>query len=255
MLTDAQKAAILRVYDGLWEVKNTRGKPIAEPFAFLPDKNAWKDYYRVIPHPRSLNGVKENLDNGTYQTPQAVLDDLSLVFANAYGLWLLCPPQQADGVYSRLHFNEDGSVIHNDARTLKNTLETAWPAEPELNPPRPATPVRAVAATPSAAPYDDLDASPVGGATGETNWESMKPRDKAGDEIVRKTEAALPRWKGPSLEGWMKLEGQAARDPYKVYSDIINRLKTVKDKGADTLASDAFTRISEAAVLSELSFT
>lgn len=58
MLTDAQKAAILRVYDGLWEVKNTRGKPIAEPFAFLPDKNAWKDYYRVIPHPRSLNGVK-----------------------------------------------------------------------------------------------------------------------------------------------------------------------------------------------------
>ncbi|KIO24919.1 hypothetical protein M407DRAFT_8663 [Tulasnella calospora MUT 4182] len=83
----------------------------------------------------------------------------------------------------------------------------------------------------------------------------MKPRDKAGDEIVRKTEAALPRWKGPSLEGWMNLEGQAARDPYKVYNDIINRLKTVKDKGADTLASDAFTRISEAAVLSELSFT
>ncbi|KAG8905231.1 hypothetical protein FRC01_008422, partial [Tulasnella sp. 417] len=59
----------------------------------------------------------------------------------------------------------------------------------------------------------------------------------------------------PSLEGWMHLEGQAARDPYKTYNDIINRLKTVKDKGADTLLSDAFTRISEAAVLSELSFT
>lgn len=81
----------------------------------------------------------------------------------------------------------------------------------------------------------------------------MKPRDKAGDEIVRKTEGSLPRWKGPSLEGWMSLEGQArqsmhiivvkliaylrtmlqaARDPYKVYADIISRLKAVKDKGA-----------------------
>ncbi|KAG8977101.1 hypothetical protein FRB90_008927, partial [Tulasnella sp. 427] len=236
MLTDAQKTAILGVFDALWDVKNARGKSIAEPFDLLPDKNAWKDYYRVIPHPRSLNGVKESFGSGTYQTTQAVYDDLTLVFANA------------------LHFNEDGSVIHNDARTLKTTLEKAWQAEPELNPPRPATPARPAAAAPSAAPYDDLDASPVG-ATGETNWESMKPRDKAGDEMVRKTEASLPKWKGPSLEGWMSLEGQAARDPYKVYADIINRLKTVKDKGADTLVSDAFNRISEAAVLPELSFS
>ncbi|KAG8979217.1 hypothetical protein FRB90_008184, partial [Tulasnella sp. 427] len=236
MLTDAQKTAILGVFDALWDVKNARGKSIAEPFNLLPDKNAWKDYYRVIPHPRSLNGVKESFESGTYQTTQAVYDDLTPVFANA------------------LHFNEDGSVIHNDARTLKTTLENAWQAEPELNPPRPATPVRPAAAAPSAAPYDDLDASPVG-ATGETNWESMKPRDKARDEIVRKTEASLPKWKGPSLEGWMSLEGQAARDPYKVYTDIINRLKTVKDKGADTLVSDAFNRISEAAVLPELSFS
>lgn len=102
MLTDAQKAGILRVYDVLWDVKNSRGKSIAEPFSFLPDKSAWKDYYRVIPHPRSLNGVKvsrdarnvlscyahlytqESLDSGTYQTTQAVFDDLNLVFANAY---------------------------------------------------------------------------------------------------------------------------------------------------------------------------
>lgn len=49
----------------------------------------------------------------------------------------------------------------------------------------------------------------------------MKPRDKAGDEIVRKTEASLPRWKGPSLEGWMRLEGQVRSSTLLHYSGYL----------------------------------
>lgn len=58
MLTDDAQAAILRVLEALWDVKGPRNRAIAEPFAELPDKIAWKDYYRAIPHPRCLNTVK-----------------------------------------------------------------------------------------------------------------------------------------------------------------------------------------------------
>ncbi|KAG8903528.1 hypothetical protein FRB99_003159 [Tulasnella sp. 403] len=245
---DQSKDAIGRVLQALLNVKGPRNRSIADPFLQLPDKDHWADYYRIIPHPRCLDGIKENVENSLYKTPSNAYDDFVLVFANA------------------LHFNEDDSVIAKDARTLKALLETTWASEPslDLNPPRPTTPPNAKLTLPVTTPLpqgmEDLDMSPLGGGTGgggpaqETNWESMKPRDKQGDEIVRKTESMLPRWKGPGSEGWMVLQDMDAKDPFTKYSEVLRKLKTQKDKGSETLLSEALTRIAEAAHLPELSF-
>jgi chromatin structure-remodeling complex subunit RSC1/2 len=61
---------------------------------------------QVIPEPRCLNGVSQNLQEGSYKDPLEVYDDLSLVFLNA------------------LYYNEPTSQIHKDAGTLK---VRSWP--------------------------------------------------------------------------------------------------------------------------------
>ena len=84
-------------------------------------------------------------------------------------------------------------------------MESAWAAEPLLQPePEPPR----IESVPPTTKDEEMSASedpePGGGRGGDTNWESMKPRDKAGDDIIRRTEAGLPRWKGPTLSGgWM----------------------------------------------------
>ena len=74
---------------------------------------------------------------------------------------------------------------------------------------------------------DDNDVSPAGGQQ-ETNWESMKPRDKQGDEIVRRTEALLPRWKGPGPDGWMVLH---------------DHVRNFLPCGTDSAGADTFRRM------------
>ncbi|KAG8856813.1 hypothetical protein FRB96_006317 [Tulasnella sp. 330] len=265
MLTPEQRTAIEGVLETILELKaNSRGRTVAEPFLDLPDREAWKEYYLVIPHPRCLHGIKEGIGKGSYTTAQSVYDDLTLLFANA------------------LHFNEDGSGIAKDARTLKvrdifttaalptaitdpfylqTLFETTWAADPILQklPPifRDATP------PPKPQPMEDIDSSPantaaggVGGAGGDTNWENMKPRDKQGDDIVRKVESQLPKWKGPSgEEGWITLEAKETNDPYTHYGEVLSKLKALKNSDGEGLPSEALTRIDENAVLPECSFT
>lgn len=126
-------------------------------------------------------------------------------------------------------------------------LQPTWEGEAALEPPtatiapiRAGTPTRSnqpplpSAPSAAAAAEDDNDASPIA-ATGETNWESMKPRDKAGDEVVRRTEASLPKWRGPTLDaGWFTLSGavsirprsQSCRGTVPARSSFIHRLTT-----------------------------
>lgn len=59
MLTPEQRTAIEGVLQTVLELKaNARGRTLAEPFLDLPDREAWEEYYLVIPHPRCLNGIK-----------------------------------------------------------------------------------------------------------------------------------------------------------------------------------------------------
>ena len=60
-----------------------RGQIISHDFMRLPSKRQYKDYYQVIKKPISLDEIKKNLDRGTYQSLEAVKDDLQLCFGNA----------------------------------------------------------------------------------------------------------------------------------------------------------------------------
>lgn len=53
---DQQKAAE-RVFEALYTHK-VKGRVLSEMFKELPDKVTWAEYYRVIPEPRSLHGIK-----------------------------------------------------------------------------------------------------------------------------------------------------------------------------------------------------
>jgi chromatin structure-remodeling complex subunit RSC1/2 len=49
-----------RVFEVVYTHK-VKGRPITEMFKELPDRVAWAEYYRVIPEPRSLHGIKVSI--------------------------------------------------------------------------------------------------------------------------------------------------------------------------------------------------
>ncbi|KAH8111512.1 hypothetical protein DFH11DRAFT_1613715 [Phellopilus nigrolimitatus] len=125
-INDVQKKAAEEVLAVLTSATASgRGKRLlADMFLELPDRDAWSEYYEVIPEPRCLNGIKfklERSDKNGYSNALDVYTDMSLVFMNA------------------LYYNEDGSVIAKDANTLKGILETEWKKRTTLPTPR-ATP-------------------------------------------------------------------------------------------------------------------
>ncbi|KAN0121428.1 hypothetical protein V8E52_003324, partial [Russula decolorans] len=114
-VTDAQKAAVEQVIQAIKSVSSPRKKRVlADLFLDLVDKDAWADYYQVIPQPRCLNGIAQRLQAGSYTDPLKVYEDLSLVFWNA------------------LYYNEPTSQIYKDAETLKNAFENEWKARTAL---------------------------------------------------------------------------------------------------------------------------
>lgn len=83
-------------------VAGGRGRrKLSEMFMYLPDRETWGDYYKVVRRPRCFQGVQDNLAKGNYSSAQAVWDDLNLIFDNA------------------LLYNEEQSQIAQDAVTLK----------------------------------------------------------------------------------------------------------------------------------------
>ncbi|KAI5117803.1 hypothetical protein M0805_004563 [Coniferiporia weirii] len=126
-ISDAQRKAIEEVLAELTSASaGGRGKRLlADMFLELPDRDAWSEYYEVIPEPRCLNGVRfkvERSDKNGYNSALGAYEDLSLVFLNA------------------LYYNEDGSQIAKDADTLKGILESAWKKHTVLPTPRASPP-------------------------------------------------------------------------------------------------------------------
>ncbi|EUC65720.1 bromodomain domain protein [Rhizoctonia solani AG-3 Rhs1AP] len=106
-LSPEQQKECERIFNVIYSYK-IKTRAIAEIFKDLPDRVAWPEYYQVIPEPRSLHGIRDKLGKGRYKSPTDVHSDLELVFANA------------------IHFNEESSVISNDARTLQGVLSKEW---------------------------------------------------------------------------------------------------------------------------------
>ncbi|TIA89641.1 hypothetical protein E3P99_01985 [Wallemia hederae] len=80
------------------------GRLMSEPFNVLPDEKEVPYYYDVIDNPTSFEIINKNMAEKFYTTISEIVEDLELMFNNA------------------MHFNEESSEIHQDAKELKATM-------------------------------------------------------------------------------------------------------------------------------------
>ncbi|CAG06951.1 unnamed protein product, partial [Tetraodon nigroviridis] len=87
---------------------------LCDLFMVKPSKKDYPDYYKVILEPMDLRTIEQNIRNERYNTEEALMDDMKLMFRNAR------------------HYNEEGSQVYNDADILEKILKDK---RKELGPP------------------------------------------------------------------------------------------------------------------------
>lgn len=80
---------------------NADGRLLYSAFQFLPSKRRYPEYYNVIDNPVDLKTIAQKIQGGEYMNLTELEKDLQLMVRNA------------------CHFNEPGSQIYKDAKTLK----------------------------------------------------------------------------------------------------------------------------------------
>ena len=80
---------------------NSDGRPIYPNFQFLPSKRRYPEYFSVIDSPIDLKIIAQKIQGGEYSNLNDLERDLLLLVRNA------------------CLFNEPGSQIYKDAKTLK----------------------------------------------------------------------------------------------------------------------------------------
>ncbi|KAM3914468.1 protein polybromo-1 isoform 2-T2 [Leptodactylus fuscus] len=78
---------------------------LCELFMFKPSKKDYPDYYKIILEPMDLKTIEHNIRTDKYATEDAMMDDMKLMFRNAW------------------HYNEEGSQVYNDAHVLEKILK------------------------------------------------------------------------------------------------------------------------------------
>ncbi|XP_066452443.1 protein polybromo-1-like isoform X1 [Eleutherodactylus coqui] len=78
---------------------------LCELFMFKPSKKDYPDYYKIILEPMDLKTIEHNIRTDKYTTEDAMMDDMKLMFRNAW------------------HYNEEGSQVYNDAHVLEKILK------------------------------------------------------------------------------------------------------------------------------------
>ncbi|XP_069592929.1 protein polybromo-1 isoform X2 [Ranitomeya imitator] len=78
---------------------------LCELFMFKPSKKDYPDYYKIILEPMDLKTIEHNIRSDKYTTEDAMMDDMKLMFRNAW------------------HYNEEGSRVYNDAHLLEKILK------------------------------------------------------------------------------------------------------------------------------------
>lgn len=87
--------ALLAVVTEAREVGTNRR--LCDLFMVKPSKKDYPDYYKVILEPMDLKTIDTNIRSERYNTEEALMEDMKLMFRNAR------------------HYNEEGSQVH---RTL-----------------------------------------------------------------------------------------------------------------------------------------
>lgn len=85
---------------------NNDGRPLYRAFQFLPSKRRYPEYFNVIDSPIDLKTIAQKIQGGEYTNLNDLEKDLLLMVRNA------------------CHFNEPGSQIYKDAKTLKKVSFT-----------------------------------------------------------------------------------------------------------------------------------
>jgi len=113
--TDLQRK-LYAVYKNLTQLMSpTDGHWVSGMFMELPDKKAYADYYQVISQPICLGDVRSKIVNCQYSSVQDMQNDISLMVSNAQ------------------KYNQEGSVIYNDAVDLMSAFFTGAMSIPGFN--------------------------------------------------------------------------------------------------------------------------
>ncbi|GAA5839237.1 hypothetical protein JCM3766R1_003151 [Sporobolomyces carnicolor] len=113
------KPWLLKKYDQLVRKTDPNGRVYADVFKALPDKRAWPEYYQYITHPISLDNILAKANARKYRSVQEFNTDVETSFNNA------------------MFFNEEGSQIWNDAKTMLDHFgEIMQEVPPKFAPPR-----------------------------------------------------------------------------------------------------------------------
>ncbi|EGU13514.1 Methionine aminopeptidase [Rhodotorula toruloides ATCC 204091] len=108
----AMKTWLLKKLDETMAPVDMNGRPYADNFMTLPDRDAWPHYYQVIPRPVSFEVVRSRLNKRSYHGVQHFVDDVNMIFSNA------------------MFYNEEGSRIWKDALFLQQHFAEVMSEQP-----------------------------------------------------------------------------------------------------------------------------
>ncbi|KAL1412641.1 hypothetical protein Q8F55_000388 [Vanrija albida] len=108
-MEEAQWNACRDILDGVYKAKDG-SRRMCDIFRELPDEDEYADYYETIPEPECLDQISTRLGQQGFASPELFFKQLQLVFLNAK------------------HYNEENSMVYNDAQKLEDQAKEAWRA-------------------------------------------------------------------------------------------------------------------------------
>ncbi|KHJ44621.1 Bromodomain protein [Trichuris suis] len=101
------RSKLMRIYFAVVSYVDSSDRRLSVAFMDKPSRKKYPDYYQVIPEPIDLRTIRSSIEADRYPSSNSMAADFDLLFENAK------------------HYNEDGSVIYQDAATLSNVFAEA----------------------------------------------------------------------------------------------------------------------------------
>ena len=105
---DVLRKRLMTLYKCVFDYNDQECRPLRFIFMQLPSRKEYPDYYDIITNPIDMSMIEQKIKGGMYPNPQALLSDFELMFNNAR------------------RYNEEGSLVYNDANTLEKALKLKW---------------------------------------------------------------------------------------------------------------------------------
>ncbi|XP_071136797.1 protein polybromo-1-like isoform X10 [Mytilus edulis] len=105
---DVLRKRLMTLYKCVFDYNDNESRPLRFIFMQLPSKKEYPDYYDVITNPIDMSMIEQKIKSNQYANPDVLLTDFELMFNNAR------------------RYNEEGSLVYNDANTLQKALKLKW---------------------------------------------------------------------------------------------------------------------------------